>query len=89
MDYSFFVQRLIVRFFLYEKVGGFDETFGLDYEDNDFLIRCNLIGIEFECNPEVIVCGEQGYTKSKIDYTPDKKRYEEKYDKHNNSSISP
>lgn len=60
---------------VYEKVGGFDEQFKIgDYEDNDWYERCKVAGVEFGHNPYVRIYGEQGFTKSKMQYKPDENR---------------
>lgn len=48
---------------IYEKVGGFDESFGLAYwEDHDYLIRLDQAGVPVKRIPGVVIHHEGGAT---------------------------
>lgn len=72
---------------VYEKIGGFDETFEIaDYEDCDFYERCKYAGIAFKHNPSVRFYGKQGFTKRQMKQFPsasenNRKRFIEKWGK--------
>jgi GT2 family glycosyltransferase len=60
---------------VYDRFGGFDEQFKIgDYEDNDFYEKCVKEGVKFGYSTRVKIIGEQGYTKSRMKYRPDKNR---------------